>query len=197
MYIPSHVLKGADYSKAKNKTARQKVFGNKIVDAKLSPLLYNIEFGLQIMDHVLNDTNSNVKSTMDPVQADRGYLAREMLLKTNISYILQEKQFSLLRAQGNKDDLENKDITDETQYQETFNQNSDASDKYTDVNDPFYKSDEAAETSQEYMQEVNSDGLVAIPPDLSVIASGITAANMSKNYRGKSKYYDRHSQGVD
>ena len=197
MYIPSHALSGADFGKAQNKSSRQKIFKNKIVDAKLSPLLYNIEFGIEIMDFVANGDNPNVKSTMNTVEADRGYQAREMLLRTNIAYTVQEKKFSLLRAQGTKKDLSNKNITDTTQYEQTFNQNSDASDKYTNVSDPFYKQDEAIESALEYTREVNSDGAIAVPPDLSLIASEITVANMSKNYRGKSKYFQRPSSGVE
>jgi hypothetical protein len=194
MYLPSTVLKNGNFDKASKKGTQQKVFKDKIVDSSLSPLLYNIETGILEMEFVVDGYDSNFKMHMDPVSADRGYLARKMLLKTNVSYVSGEREFTLLRT--NKGDLKNKNITDETQYEETFNENTTAEDKFKDTNDPFYKSDEDQTSSEAYLQEVDENEQIAVPPDLSRIASDMVAMNMSKSHKGKAKYFIKHSSGV-
>jgi hypothetical protein len=197
MYLPTTVLKKGDFSKTEKMSGQQRVFKDKIVDAKRSPFLYNIETGNLEMDFVLDGTNPNFKMTMETTSADRGYVARQMLLKTNISYVTGEREFSLLSSMSNKEEIKNKNITDIEQLEQTFNSSTTAEDKYKYTNDPFFKADENEQSSQTYIQEVNEHDQIAIPPDLSRIASAMADINLSRTYKGKSKYFMKHSSGVE
>lgn len=193
MYIPTTILKTGNFSKAADQ-ATKTIFGDKIVSARTSPLLYNIEYARRKMASVMNNTNPGIKvTTADKVTADRGYLARDMLLMSNVSYVLQEKKFSLLRAQSNKGDLKNKNMTDQQQFDETFNSTTTAEDKYKYTQDPFYKADEGQVSNQVYEQEVDQYDQIAVPPDLSTIASGLAVKNLRKTGGRQTKYFTNNS----
>ena len=197
MHLPTEILKKGDFSKTEKKSGRQRVFKDKIVDSRLSPLLYNIETGNLEMDFVIDGTDSNFKMMMETTSADRGYVARQMLLKTNISFVSGEKEFSLLKEMSDKEEIKNKNITDIEQFEQTYNSSTTAEDKYKYASDPFFKADENQESNQVYIQEVDEHDQIAIPPDLSRIASAIANINLSRTYKGKSKYFIKHSSGVE
>ena len=120
MFVPTSVLNNGDFSKASAQVTGKRVFKDKIVDSRRAPYLFNIENGNQEMDAVTSAISPMFKMSMDPASADRGNVARQMLLKTNVSYTLENKKFSLLRAQSNKGDLKNKNMTDQKQYDENI-----------------------------------------------------------------------------
>jgi len=194
MHIPSNIVKNGDFSNANNKNSNVTIFQDKIVNKKLSPLLYNIELGLREAKATMQNTNSNIKTTMDKTSSDRAYLAKDMLVMTNIKYENIPKSFSLLEEeQANNAGLQNVNIMDKEQFEQTFNSTVQADDKFTDVNDPFYNLDENETSSKIYLQEKDVNGTLMQPPDLSKIASGIVTLNMSPNYRGRSKYFIPHT----
>ena len=197
MYIPSSALKSADFTKGSKIGTSKAVFGDKIVSAQQSPLLYSIESARRKMLSVMNNQNPDIKMSATKVSSDRGYLARDMLLLCNVSYVVGEREFSLLREQSDKKDIKNKNMTDSAQYEETFNQNTTAEDKYKYTQDPFYKSDENQVSNQAYAQEVNEKDQIARPPDLSRIASGIAVKNLlSQAVTPTTKYFIQQASPV-
>ena len=79
----------------------------------------------------------------------------------------------------------------------TFNNTTTAEDKFTSTQDPFYKADEDQGSNQVYEQEVNQYDQIAIPPDLSRLASEMAVLNLSATFKKKTKYFIRHSTGVN
>ena len=194
MYIPSTIVRNGDFSKAIRKKNDTTIFQDKIVNKKASPLLYNIELGLREAKATMQRTNSSIKTTVDKTSTDRAYLAKDMLVMTNIKYENIPKSFSLLEEeQANNTGLQNVNIMDEEQFEQTYNSTVQADDKFTDENDPFYNLDENETSSKNYLQEKDVNGTLMQPPDLSKIASGIVTLNMSPNYRGRSKYFIPHT----
>jgi hypothetical protein len=192
MFIPLSIVKNGDFSKASNRLQKATIFQDKIVNKKLSPLLYNIELGLQEINIATQNIDPSKKTTIEKVSADRAYRAKEMLIMNNIRYENISKNYSLLQEQQeNNEGLQNVNIMDKEQFEQTFNKKIQASDKFSSENDPFYNLDESeSETSKEnYMQEKDVDGTLMLPPDLSKIASSFAVLNLSPNYKGQSKYF--------
>jgi hypothetical protein len=194
MHMPKHILKTGNFDKAKNQRNNKRVFNDKIVNSKNSPLLFDIEVGRKAMSTIFDGAvNTRVKSTAASIDSDRGSIAREMLLQTNVTYEDTPKNFSLLTRQSNKPGLHNKNIMDTRQFEETVNQPITAEDKFTQKEDPFYNLDEGEMTNTVYTTEVDPQGRTRNVPDLSSIAAGLTRVNLSKNYKGKSKYFTKNS----
>ena len=192
MHMPKNILKKGNFNKAKNKRNNKRVFNNKIVDSKNSPLLFDIEVGRKAMSTIFDGAvNTRNRSLPNPTDTDRGYVAREMLLQTNIAYDDESKNFSLLTRQSNKPGLHNKNIMDTKQFEETVNQPITAEDKFTQKEDPFYNLDEGEMANADYSKEVDRQGRVRVVPDLSSVAATVTRINLSKNYKGKSKYFTK------
>ena len=190
MFIPLSIVKNGDFSKAANKLEKTTIFQDKIVNKKLSPLLYNIEQGLQEINIATQNTDPNKKTTIEPVSTDRSYQAKEMLIMNNIRYENISKNYSLLQEQQeNNEGLQNVNIMDKEQFEQTFNKKIQANDKFSSENDPFYNLDESETSKESYMQEKDVDGTLMLPPDLSRIASSFAILNLSPNYKGQSKYF--------
>tara|TARA_Y100000593_G_scaffold93705_1_gene189611 strand:+ start:1770 stop:2375 length:606 start_codon:yes stop_codon:yes gene_type:complete len=188
MYIPSSVLNGGDFSKASSISSDKVVFSDKIVSGKRSPLLYIIELGRRQTLSVMNNANPDIKAESSSVSKDRGYLARDLLVMCNVSYVKGEKKHSLLRRKGDVPDVANKNMTDVQQFEETFNQKTTAEDKFKNTNDPFYKADENQMANATYTQEVDGEGKITKIPDLSRLASSMAFYNLDKSTRSN-KYF--------
>ena len=192
MFIPTEILKQGNFEKAARHRSQKRIFKDKVVDARLSPLLFHIESGIEEMSHVaesryrsLNKCDSNI------VTSDRGYQAREMLLQSNIACDNEGKGFSLLKRQSNKPGLKSKNLMDERQFKQTKNQNVVAHNQFPNQLDPFYDLDENENSNRQYQVEKDMDGKAYQVPDLSLMAAGIAVTNLSKNYKGKSKYFTK------
>jgi hypothetical protein len=190
MFIPLSIVKNGTFNKTTNKMENTTIFQDKIVNKNLSPLLYNIELGLQEIKTATQNETSNKKTTIEPASTDRAYLAKEMLIMNNIRYENISKNYSLLQEQQeNNEGLQNVNIMDQEQFEQTFNKNIQAKDKFSSEKDPFYNLDENEPSKEIYMQEKDPNGTLVMPPDLSRIASGFAVLNLSPNYRGRSKYF--------
>ena len=195
MYIPTAILKKGNFDKATRQRNKVKVFRDKIVDAEQSPLLYNIELGLQeISMAVIGTANSNFKTGPSVTSSDRGYVAREMLSESNVAYDTDAKSFSLLNSQSNVQSLHNKNIMDTKQFQETTNEYVTAENQFPEVNDPFYNLDENEMANETYSKEQDSQGMLMQVPDLSMLASGLAIMNVSINFKGKTKYFMKNDK---
>ena len=188
MYIPLSVLNTGDFSKAASMSSDKVVFADKIVTGKRSPLLYTIELGRRQMLSVMNNANPDIKGAGTKASKDRGYLARDLLVMCNVSYVEGEKKHSLLRRKKDVPDVANKNMTDLQQFEETFNTTTTAEDKFKSLNDPFFKADENQMANQTYTQEVTAEGKIIKIPDLSRIASNIAFYNLDKSTRSN-KYF--------
>ena len=194
MFIPLTIVKNGDFSKTTTKMRTTTVFQDKIVNMKLSPLLYTIELGLREFKTATQSIDSNRKTTTQEVSSDRAYLAKDLLNMNNIRYENIPKDFSLLQEQQeNNKGLQNVNIIDSEQFAQTFNSPVRATDKFASENDPFYKLDENETSSENYIQEKDADGTLMLPPDLSKIASSFVVLNLSPDYRGTSKYFIKQS----
>ena len=190
MFIPLKIVKNGNFSQAATKMATTAIFQDKIVNKKQSPLLYNIEMGLQEIKTATQNIDSNRKTNISKVSKDRAYLAKDMLNMSNIKYENISKNFSLLQEQQeNNKGLQNVNIMDTEQFEQTFNKNIKASDKFSSENDPFYRLDENETSNENYIQEKDADNKLMLPPDLSKIASSFVILNLSPDYRGRSKYF--------
>ena len=192
MFIPTEVLKKGNFEKAARHRSKKRIFKDKIVDARLSPLLYNIETGIEEMS-LVSESQYRSSNKVEPniTTADRGYQARDMLLKTNIAYDNGGKNFSLLTRQSNKPGLKSKNIMDAKQFSETKNELVSTNVQFPSNQDPFYEMDENENSRKYYKIEQDSQGKQYSVPDLSIVAAGLTVTNMSKNYKGKSKYFTK------
>ena len=191
-HIPSSVMKNGTFRKAGRNTNRKRIFSDKVVDSTLSPLLYNIECGLEEMSTTFNGkANSKFKTRSQPATVDRGRQARKMLQQSNISIDTDGKDFSLLKAQSNKPGLHSKNIMDSKQFQHTNNQAVTAQNQFPSNTDPFYDLDENENSNAMYEAEQDITGQLMHLPDLSTVASGITMVNLSKDFKGKSKYFTK------
>jgi hypothetical protein len=195
MYIPATILKKGNFDKASRQRNKVKVFRDKVVDSGQSPLLYNIELGLQEMSAAVTGTaNSSFKTGLSATSSDRGYVARDMLAESNIAYDNDTKGFSLLNSQSNVQGLHNKNIMDTKQFQETTNEYVTAENQFPEVNDPFYNLDENEMANETYSKEQDSQGILMQIPDLSMLASGLTVMNVSINFKGKTKYFMKNDK---
>ena len=188
MYIPLNVLNTGNFNKVSSMNSDKTVFSDKIVTGKQSPLLYTIELGRRQILSVMNNMNPDIKGASSSVSKDRGYLARDLLLMCNVSLAEGKKKHSLLRRHRDVPDVQNKNITDLQQFEEKFKAPATAQDKFTNLNDPFYKSDENQMANETYQQETNAEGKVKKVPDLSRLASNMAVYNMDKSTRS-SKYF--------
>ncbi len=192
MFIPTEALKRGNFEKAARQRSQKRIFKDKTVDTRNSPLLFNIETGIEEMSHVSNGVNiSRAKVQPDLRSSDRGWRAREMLLHSNIGYVPQERNYSLLRKMSNKPGLKSKNIMDTQQFKQTRNEYIQATTHFPNERDTFYELDDNAQTANARLAEVDTSGKAIKIPDLSLLAAGITVTNMSKNYVGKSKYFTK------
>ena len=190
MYVPTKIMKHGDFSIASVKKNYKRIFGDKVVNKKISPLLYNIECGFEEMSiSTTGRLKSKRKTAPTPLSSDRGNQARSMLLQCNVSFDSEGKNFSLLTSMSNKPGLHSKNIMDKKQFQKTKNQYVTAEKQFKSNQDPFYDLDENEFSSKQYNIEKNLNGQAVSLPDLSKIAYGVVYVNMSKNHKGKSKYF--------
>ena len=190
MHVPSEILRHGDFSRASNKKNNKRIFGDKIVNNKISPLLYNIECGLEEMSiSTTGRLKSKTKTPPSALSSDRGSQARSMLLQSNVAIDSDGKNFSLLTSMSNKPGLHSKNIMDKKQFQKTKNQYVTAEKQFPSNQDPFYDLDENEFSNKQYNIEKDLNGQILNVPDLSKIASGVVYVNMSKTHKGKSKYF--------
>jgi len=186
MHVPTQLLNEKSFQKHRQKTNNTTIFGDKVVDKRTEPLLYNIEHGLQAVETNVGGKKSKTRST-DPQRSQQAG-ARNLLQQLNVVYSSEPKDFSLLSSTAGQTTSENKNIIDSVEYTKTFNISVLAVDKFPINTDPFYKIDEGNTANSNYEKET-IEGVIVNPPDLSKMASGVVTLNLSTKYHGQSKYF--------
>jgi len=195
MYIPIDILK--DENSLRNFSSKQesvKIFKGMAVSVRRSPLLYNIESGLQITDLTLDGVAARKKIKMRSVNQRKR--AKKLLHKINVVRANKPKEFSLLTDLAENMSIDNPAIENEHIFENTFNKYIVATDKFPFAEDPFYKFDNGNISALSYVEEKSEDNKRMRPVDMSKIASGMVSLNLRSNYAGKSKYFNIPLEGL-
>tara|TARA_R110000744_G_scaffold135647_3_gene245143 strand:+ start:669 stop:1322 length:654 start_codon:yes stop_codon:yes gene_type:complete len=88
-----------------------------------------------------------------PVGASNADLAMEVLNTLGCSLIEKNKSFSLLDDQTDKTEIQNPNILDEDGFKKIKNLQKKADDKFSNVDDPFYKLDDAPSVKDSALRE--------------------------------------------
>ena len=188
MYIPIEILK--DDNSLRNFSFKQKnvrIFKGNAVSKESSPLLYNIEVGLQRTDSTLDGISSRAKIKTRSVNQQKR--AKKLLHKINVVRVNRPKEFSLLTDVAESMSIDNPAIENEHIFENTFNKYITATDKFPFAEDPFYKFDDGNISALSYVEEKSEDNKIMNPIDMSKMASGMVSLNLHSNYAGKSKYF--------
>jgi hypothetical protein len=195
MFIPIGILKNEDsFAKFNNKQENIKICRGMAVSKRNSPLLYNIEMGIERTEMVIDGISPRKK--VKTLSVDQAKRAKKLLKKVNIVRVNRPKDFSLLTDEAEKMSIFNPNIANEEIFENTFNKYTIAKDKFPFGEDPFYKFDAGNVSSFSYEQEKSSDNKIMERIDMSKIASGIVSLNMLPKYEGKSKYFDISAGGL-
>jgi hypothetical protein len=186
MYIPGQLVKESNFQNFLENNNNNKIFKNKIVSRKRSPLLYNIELGLEKIDIIIRGINTRQRTTQG--ESDRAILARTLLDSVNASRANLPKEHSLISKTAGNVIYENKSILNTAELEKIFNEKITAVDKFPINTDPFYKLDEGNISNYNYERET-IDGEAVSMIDLSQIAAGLVSLNEVEQYSGKSKYF--------
>lgn len=189
MYIPTSVMLHGKFKNNSNRNSTNRIFGDKVVSKKSSPLLYNIESGIQTTKEVVGGINPQARSTPGG-KSNRQQSARELLTTLNVGRANLPKDFSLLSSTADNTTSENKNILTLNEFEKMFNGPITAIDKFPSNTDPFYKLDEGNISNFNYEKET-IDGMRVSDVDMSMVAAGIVALNGLDKYYGKSKYFMR------
>jgi len=188
MYIPIEILKQKDSLKSfSSKQNNVRIFKDKAVSKKNSPLLYNIEAGLERVNAGADGVSSRKKiKARSSNQSER---AKHLLHKINVVRVDKPKDFSIITAVETNRVINNANIANTEVFENTFNKYITATDKFPSAEDPFYKFDDGNLSSLSYVNEKSTTNTVMQPIDMSKLASGMVTLNLHSNYAGKSKYF--------
>jgi hypothetical protein len=195
------VLQGA-VALTKNKALNgdRRIFSDKIIDIKRNPTLAQVQMGL---DTVLKGkhgflpvaTAKHTKKSGFSSSTAQGTLAREFLETMGVFQTTHPTNHTLLRCDQNRPEVKNPYIIIHKTFEMLENSPISIQENFKDPNDPIFVISKPILTNKDYVTETELiTGNVIRKIDLSAIASGVSALNISKSMPKKNKYFQSNQK---
>ena len=186
--IPIKVLQNSSTKKNAIKQRNSIVFGDKIVNKLTEPTLYNVQNAAQAMQTNTGTPNVRAQRRNNFVILDQVKLTNDTLLEMNIALDPTKKDFSLLQQNPEISRDVNPNIMDMELIDNIENSPTSVNNYFPPHDGPILELDDINTTRVE-VAELQKDGTLFPPVDLSKVLCDLHILNMSDNYFGKNKYY--------
>ena len=186
--IPIKVLQNSSTKKNAIKQNNSIVFGDKIVNKLTEPTLYNVQNAAQAMQANTNTSNIRVQRRSNLVILDQVKLSNDTLLEMNIALDPTKKDFSLLQQNPEISRDINPNIMDMELIDNIENTPTSVNNYFPPHDGPILELDDI-NTTRVGVNELQRDGTLSAPVDLSKILCDLHILNMNDSYFGKNKYY--------
>ena len=186
--IPTEVLQNSSTKKNASKQNNSVVFGDKIVNKTTEPTLFNLQNAAQAMQASGGATNLRAQRRNNVSILDQVRLTNDTLLEMNIALDPTKKDFSLLQQNPEISRDINPNVMDMELVDNIENVPTSVNNYFPPHDGPILELDDI-NTTRVGVNELQRDGSLMAPVDLSKVLCDLHILNMSDNYFGKNKYY--------